>query len=164
MAETKTDNMKNQTHLLEIERLLKGAYGQSVVSSEIKEDELIVTIDPAIVAEVMKWFKNERACSFDYVRCLCGVDYPEHITIVYHLFATTTRSKLTVKAEVPKNRPVLASVTGVWTGADWHEREAAEMFGLTFEGHPDPRKLLLTDDNDDMPLRKDFKLKYESDK
>lgn len=160
MAEAKQDP-KTQSRLIEVERVLKGAHGRSVQASEIAADELTATIDPASVVQVMKWLRDEPACRFDYLGCLSGVDYPEHVTVVYHLFSTKKRCKMTVKAEVPKAEPSLSSVTGVWAGADWHERETAEMFGLTFEGHPDPRKLLLAEDNDAAPLRKDFKLEYE---
>ncbi len=160
MAENTPPTTKNQTHLLEIERLLKGAHGQSLVATEIKNDELFADVAPVAVPDVMRWLRDDRSCRFDYIRCLCGVDYSDHVTVVYHLFATKTKSKITVRVEVSKESPAIASVTDVWAGADWLERETAEMFGLVFDGHPDPRRLLLTEDNDAMPLRKDFKLDY----
>ncbi len=160
MAENAAPGSKNQTHLLEIERLLKGAHGQALVATEVRNDELFADISPAAVPDIMRWLRDDKSCRFDYIRCLCGVDYPDHVTVVYHLFATKTKSKITVRTDVSKNSPAVSSVTDIWAGADWPERETAEMFGLVFEGHPDPRRLLLTDDNDAMPLRKDFKLDY----
>ena len=160
MALRQHDPAKYHAHLREIQRTLKGAFGQTLLANEPQGDELFVSVKPASIADIMPFLHDDETCRFDYIRCLCGVDYPDNVTVVYHLFSTSSAAKITVKACVPKTKPSIASVTNIWAGADWHERETAEMFGLTFVGHPDPRKLLLTDDNDTFPLRKEFKLDY----
>jgi NADH-quinone oxidoreductase subunit C len=139
---------------------LKKELGANLTDIKTVGEDLFLTIKPESAAAAMKLLRDNKDCRFDYLSCLCGVDYPDAVTIVYHLFSTKNRQKATVKAPVLKSDARIASVTGLWIGADWHERETAEMFGITFEGHPDPRKLLLADDNDAHPLRKDFKLDY----
>lgn len=139
---------------------LKKKLGANLIEITAAGEDLSLTVKPASITDTMKFLRDDKDNRFDFLSCLCGVDYPETVTVVYHLFSTKHRQKATVKADVPKNDARIASVTGLWIGADWHERETAEMFGITFEGHPDPRKLLLADDNNDHPLRKDFKLDY----
>lgn len=93
-----------------------------------------------------------------------AVDYDAaepHIWGVYQLLSLARKSRLTVKVHIPKDDCRIQSVVGVYPGADWHEREAAEMFGITYEGHPDPRHMLLPDDWAGFPLRKDYKFPEE---
>lgn len=142
------------------EKTLKAGLGKDIIDISTVYDEIRATLKPEAVGAAMKFLRDDKECRFDYIRCLCGVDYPDCVTIVYHLFSTKHRQKITVYTRLPKDDAKVASVTDVWAGADWHERETAEMFGVVFEGHPDPRKLLLADDNDAHPLRKDFKLDY----
>lgn len=141
-------------------QILKTGLGKGASEIVTAGEEIKITLKPEAVPEAMKFLQGDKECKFDYIRCLCGVDYPDYVTIVYLLFSTKHRQNISVYTMLPKKNPVVASVTGLWAGADWHERETAEMFGVIFEGHPDPRKLLLTDDNDAHPLRKDFKLDY----
>jgi NADH-quinone oxidoreductase subunit C len=91
--------------------------------------------------------------------CLSGVDYAKDVLgVVYHLCSMTKRHKITLKADVPAADPRLPSVVSVWPSAGWHEREAYDMFGILFTGHPDLRRILLPEDYPGHPLRKDFKV------
>ncbi|MDO8672926.1 MAG: NADH-quinone oxidoreductase subunit C [Dehalococcoidia bacterium] len=121
-------------------------------------DELIVTVAPATIVEVCLKLRSDDDLHLDYLRCLSGVDVEDGIEIVYHLYSVCRRHKLVVKTKVSREVASLASVTGVWKGADWHEREAAEMFGIVFEGHPDLKTLLLEEGFKGHPLLKSFKL------
>lgn len=143
---------------MSIEQALRKEFAPDIVEIAEGPDVMTISYKPESAAGVMKLLRDHKDCRFDYIRCLSGVDYPDFVRIVYHLFSTKKKVNIIVYTDVPKENPLLASVTGLWAGADWHEREAAEMFGVVFEGHPDPRKLLLADDNDAHPLRKDFKL------
>jgi len=79
--------------------------------------------------------------------------------VVYHLYSYTHKHNVTIKARLPQDDPRVPSVTSIWSGANWHEREAAEMFGIFFEGHPNLVPLLLPEDmTDHHPLRKDSPL------
>ena len=94
-----------------------------------------------------------------YFDWLAGVDEDERgFGVVMHLWSLAERHGALLRTLVPRAEPVLATVTGVFPGASWPEREAAEMFGLRFEGHPNPGKLLLPDEFEGHPLRKDFVL------
>ncbi|MDI9579956.1 MAG: NADH-quinone oxidoreductase subunit C [Actinomycetales bacterium] len=100
-----------------------------------------------------------RSCGFEFFDWLTGVDDPpEAIQVVAHVVNLTGVRHLLVRTRVPRDDPRLPSVTGVFRGADWHERETYEMFGVVFEGHPDLRPLLLPDGFEGHPLRKDFVL------
>ncbi len=160
MSDNKPGPITGRVHLLEVQRVLKGTTGRRIVSSEIRDDELFINLKPEKITDAMKFLRDDKGCKFDYLRCLCGVDYRDNITIVYHLYSLKFDTKVTVKVPLPKDNVVVESVTKIWAGADWHERETAEMFGVTFAGHPDPRKLLMKDDYDEHPLKKDFKLDY----
>ncbi len=151
--------IKKQVHLGEIERTIKGKFGGSISDIKIIDDEIVIDLDARVVDAFARFLKNEL--SFDYLRCLSGVDYIKDLEVVYHLFSIKHNSKITVKVRLPKDKPTISSVTPVWRGADWHERETAELLGITFDGHPDLRRLLLTDDFKGHPLRKDFKIEYK---
>ena len=98
--------------------------------------------------------------NFDYPRSLTAVDNEDDgIDVVYHLYSTTAKHNLTVKATLSNDHLFIDTATPVWRAANWLERETAEMFGVRFNGHPDPRTLLMPEDMDDtFPLRKDHPL------
>lgn len=93
---------------------------------------------------------------FNYLFCLTCVDWKTHLGMVYHLTSTKHRHTIVIKAKLDRTNPVIETVSDIWRTADFHEREVAELFGVQFNGHPDLRKLILTDDFEGFPLRKDF--------
>jgi NADH:ubiquinone oxidoreductase subunit C len=94
---------------------------------------------------------------FDYLFCLTCVDWKTHLTMVYHLSSTANRQlNIVVKANLDRTVPEIETVCDVWRTAEFHEREVFEMFGVKFLNHPDLRKLILTDDFEGYPMRKDF--------
>ena len=119
-------------------------------------DEVEVTVEPSLVRELCKLAKEDERLNFDYLRCLSVVEYDDYFQAVYHLYSTGQRHRVVFKASAPKDNPVFASVTPVWRGAEWHEREGAELFGVTFEGHPNPQHLLLWDGFEGYPGRKEY--------
>jgi NADH-quinone oxidoreductase subunit C len=116
---------------------------------------LIVARDD--VPRVLRTAKDDSKLDLKFLRCLLGVDHMEGgLEVVYQLYSFTHKHGVTVKTRLPLNDARVASAASVWKGADWLERETAEMFGITFEGHPNPVPLLLPDDmTDHHPLRKD---------
>ena len=92
----------------------------------------------------------------NYLFCLICVDVKTHLTMVYHLSATTHRQSIVIKANVNRDTPVIETVCDIWRTAEFLEREVFEMFGVNFTNHPDLRKLILEDDFKGFPLRKDF--------
>ena len=92
----------------------------------------------------------------NYLFCLTCVDFKTHLTMVYHLSATTHRQSIVIKANVNREQAVIETVCDIWRTAEFLEREVFEMFGVDFTNHPDLRKLILEDDFKGYPLRKDF--------
>jgi NADH-quinone oxidoreductase subunit C len=91
--------------------------------------------------------------------CLSGVDQgKETLGVVYHLSSMTHLHKITIRTDVPASGPRVPTVSDIWPTANWHEREAWDLFGIHFMNHPDPRRILLPDDYPGHPLRKDFKV------
>jgi NADH-quinone oxidoreductase subunit C len=102
-----------------------------------------------------------RSAPFDFAMLLdltCVDERPlgRGFTMVYHLLSLGRRRRLRVKTALPAAEPAVASLTGLWRNADWLEREVYDMFGIVFEGHPDLRRILMSDDFEGHPLRKDY--------
>jgi NADH-quinone oxidoreductase subunit C len=99
----------------------------------------------------------------DHLLDLCGVDYNTKKTprfeVVYNLYSIPLMHMIRVRALVPEDDCKIKTVTSVWKGANWHERETFDMYGIVFEGHPDLRRILMPDDWEGYPLRKDYPLK-----
>jgi len=106
---------------------------------------------------VLRTAKRNRDLSFDFLRDLCGVDHEaEGLEVVYQLYSYKHRHHVTIKSKVPTEDARIKSVSDVWQGANWHEREVRDMFGIVFEGHPNMVPILLPEDmTDHFPLRKD---------
>jgi NADH-quinone oxidoreductase subunit C len=93
---------------------------------------------------------------FDFLFCLTCIDWKTHFTVLYHFRSTVHHHTLVVKAKTTYAEPEIASVSQIWRTAEFHEREVFDLFGVKFTGHPDLRRLLLTDDWKGFPLRKDY--------
>lgn len=94
--------------------------------------------------------------NFDFLFCVTCVDFKTHLTMVYHLRSMQTDETVVIKIQLDRDQPLVATVSDIWRTAEFHEREAFEMFGVQFTGHPDLRKLILPDDFEGFPMRKDF--------
>jgi NADH/F420H2 dehydrogenase subunit C len=115
-----------------------------------------VSIDPATWAESARGLRSAKELDFDYLFCVTAVDWKTHFTMVYHLSSTTHRHTLVVKLKLDRVNPVVATVSDIWRTAEFHEREAYDLMGVVFTGHPDLRRLFMTDDWKGWPLRKDY--------
>jgi len=93
---------------------------------------------------------------FDYLFCLTCIDWKTHFTVVYHLSSTTYRHTIVIKVNLDAVNPEIETVSDTWRTAEFHEREVYELFGVVFLHHPDLRRLILTDDFEGYPLRKNF--------
>ncbi|HVS71906.1 MAG TPA: NADH-quinone oxidoreductase subunit C [Phycisphaerae bacterium] len=122
--------------------------------------------------EAAAFLRDEMALSFSMLRCLTGMDYPDRrqMAAVYELLSFEHGHGVCVKVFVPREKPVIPSVAAVWRAADWHEREAYDLLGIVFAGHPDavrdgsgehPRRILLPEDWAGHPLRKDYEFPRE---
>lgn len=155
--------MHNQAPMLsEVLKALEGAFGSVVLSyhSEFGDDTILIPSEKWL--EVLRFLKDSPSLSFDYLVDLTCVDYKgqePRFEIVVHLLAFKTGKRLRVKARVPEENPSLASISELWRSANWLEREVYDMFGVRFEGHPDLRRILLYEEFEGYPLRKDYPLK-----
>jgi NADH-quinone oxidoreductase subunit C len=101
--------------------------------------------------------RTDPEFQFNFLFCLTCVDYKTNLTMVYHLRSTSLRHEMVVKSVLDRNKPEIQSVSGIWKTADFHEREAYEMFGVVFLNHPDLRLLILPDGWEGKnPMRKDY--------
>lgn len=115
-----------------------------------------ICVHPSAVREVLHELKNHPDLAFDYLQLITGVDYPTHFEVVYHLTSLTRQHSLAVKAQIPRDNAVIASIADLYPAANWHEREQFDLMGIVFEGHPDLRRILCPEDWEGHPLRKDY--------
>lgn len=144
--------------LSELAKSLEAALGASVTGTRLAAGELTVLAARADIIAVLKHLKEIEG--FTTLVDICGVDFPsrpERFEVVYHLLSMTRNLRVRVKLSVGEDVPV-QSACAVWPGADWFEREAFDMYGILFEGHPDLRRLLTDYGFVGYPLRKDFPL------
>jgi NADH-quinone oxidoreductase subunit C len=115
-------------------------------------------VPAARLLDIAGVLRDEEPFRLDYCSFVTAVDRPDQgvLEVVYHLFSMSARHELLLKVRVPREAPQVPSVTFVWSGANWHEREAYDLFGVVFEGHPDPRRIMMTEDWQGHPLRKDY--------
>lgn len=149
----------------EIAALIQRAFSGDV--KEIKEfrGQVSITVKKERVKDILGHLAAWPEFSFDYLKDLCGVDYlgkkEPRFEVVYYLHSMKHRHTVRIKAEVPEDDCVIDSVVDIWAGADWHERECYDLFGITFTGHPDLRRILLPEDWEGHPLRKDYPLRSD---
>jgi NADH-quinone oxidoreductase subunit C len=143
---------------------LRSAFGPVIQKSQVSCGDSIVWVDRARAHDVLAWLRDTPAQEFNYLTDLTAVDYrdPEReLEVVYQLRSLSRRADLRVKIALSKSQPLdVDSVVDLWKGADWLEREVFDMFGVTFKGHPDLRRILMWDTYaEGHPLRKDFPLR-----
>jgi NADH-quinone oxidoreductase subunit C len=130
------------------------------ISAKIAYGELTLTAAPDTVIGLLTFLRDDQVCKFTQLIDLCGVDYPNRerrFDVVYHLLSLHRNHRVRVKIESGEDQPV-PSATAVWPAANWFEREAFDMYGIQFTGHPDLRRLLTDYGFVGHPLRKDFPL------
>jgi len=129
---------------------------QSVVVSAQKE--VILTVKAENYVSLCKELRDKPFYNFQHLSCLTAVDYPKDnkITVVLHLWSYVSHTQLTVKVEVDRSNPKIPTIEGVWKGANWLEREVFDLYGVVFEGHSDLRRIMMPEDYQKFPLRKDF--------
>ncbi|MGK6353223.1 NADH-quinone oxidoreductase subunit C [Parapedobacter sp. DT-150] len=151
-------------HITRIKALLDTQFGEQTIIAEQPGLQPALIIDAASLPQVCLFLRDHPETYFDFLSCISAVDdgtAAGTFTIVYHLASIPHKSQLTLKVVIPNDRqldnlPVVPSVAAVWRTADWHEREAFDLMGIYFEGHPDLRRILLPEDWEGYPLRKDY--------
>ena len=136
------------------------ALPQDVLGCDMVLGELIVTARPSAIVKVLTWLRDEPGALFKVLVDICGADYPERETrfeVVYNLLSVKHNLRARVKVMTDESTPV-PSVTGVYSSANWYERETWDLYGVFFADHPDLRRILTDYGFEGHPLRKDFPL------
>ncbi len=138
---------------------LRERFPADVLGVDRYRGDASASIRPEAMRDVARFVKDDPALRFDMPIDVTAVDYigqEPRFEVVYHLYSTTHHHRLRLKARLPRDHPSIASVTPVWIGANWLERETYDMYGIRFSGHPDLRRIYLYDEFDGHPLRKDY--------
>ena len=156
-------------------------FGDRIKAKNAEALDPFVVVEPQDLVAVCRYLRDDPQLRFDLLNCISGVDYLEpdpkkvakagfepHTEVVYHLSSFSKRHRLVLKVLLPRWRdnqpgqlPELPSVTSIWRTADWHEREVYDLSGVWFHGHPDLTRILLAEDWEGHPLRKDYEYPLE---
>ena len=143
-----------------IHAALAQRFGEKITGAGLDAGSPFAIVTTDAIAEVAAFCKADPAFALDNLMCLSAVDYPKEtpprMEVVYHLFSYRHLHTFALKVQLPRENPALPTVEGVWGVANWHEREAWDLFGIVFTGHSDMRRILLPDDWEGHPLRKDW--------
>jgi len=160
---------------------LKKQFGEAITGANLSALDPWVEVSPGGLLAVCKYLRDEPDLRFDMLNCVSGVDYIEvdakkaakndwqpHIEVVYHLSSLAKKTSLVLKVILPRwqldkpgELPQVPSVSGLWSTANWHEREVFDLIGVRFTGHPDMRRILCPEDWVGHPLRKDYEMPLE---
>ncbi len=146
-------------------------FGEAIVSVSEAVAPLTLEVRREKILDVCRALRDDTALAFEQLIDLCGVDYLDYgrespigpkkgprFAVVYHLLSLRHNQRLRLRAYLDDEMPLVASVTGIWNSANWYEREAFDLFGIVFEGHPDLRRILTDYGFVGHPFRKDFPL------
>ena len=165
----------------EIITVLEAECGSRIKSKNAEALDPCVVVEPADIVAVAKVLRDHPKLRFEILNCISGVDYLEldpkkaakagfepHVEVVYHLSSITHQHRFVVKVVLPRWKdnkagelPEVPSVSAIWPGADWHEREVYDLSGVWFTGHPELLRILLVEDWVGHPLRKDYEFPLE---
>jgi len=148
----------------QIQQLITEQFGEGyVIEVATAASPICLVIETDKLLEVAQFLHTHPSTYFDSLSCITGVDVPENqvLEVIYHLYSIPYNLHLALKVIVPRNQegealPEVPSLTPIWKGADWHERETYDLLGINFVGHPDLRRILLPADWEGYPLRKDY--------
>jgi NADH-quinone oxidoreductase subunit C len=160
---------------------LEQQFGDRIKSKNLTAIDPFAVVEAANLLAVCRFLRDDPQLQFDILNCISGVDYLEpdpkkapkagfepHLEVVYHLSSFRQRHRFVLKVLLPRwkdnqpgNLPEVPSVTGLWRTADWHEREVYDLSGVLFTGHPNLTRMLLAEDWQGHPLRKDYEFPLE---
>ncbi|HOE95472.1 MAG TPA: NADH-quinone oxidoreductase subunit C [Candidatus Sumerlaeota bacterium] len=115
-----------------------------------------IAVAPGSLHAVCAFLRDDPELQFDYLQLISGVDWTDRLSSVYHLMSLSRGHGVVLRVDLERGNPRVASVADLWPTADWHEREAWDLLGIVYEGHPGLRRILLPEDWEGHPLRKDY--------
>ncbi|MFA2832102.1 NADH-quinone oxidoreductase subunit C [Bacillus paranthracis] len=150
----------NQPYLNQYVEVIKGKVGEDALVdcyiNKLSKDVPTLVVEPSKYYEVMELLRFHEGLAFDYMSELHATDFMTHMEVYVHLFSYGKKQSVAVKVKLDREAPQVESVTALWKGADWPEREAYDLLGIVFKGHPNLSRILMPDDWVGHPLRKDY--------
>lgn len=150
----------NQPYLNQYVEIIKGKIGEDILVdsyiNKLSKDVPTLVVEPSKYYEVMELLRFHEGLAFDYMSELHATDFVTHMEVYVHLFSYGKKQSVAVKVKLDREEPQVESVTAFWKGADWPEREAYDLLGIVFKGHPNLSRILMPDDWIGHPLRKDY--------
>ncbi len=150
----------NQPYLNQYVEVIKGKVGEDALVdcyiNKLSKDVPTLVVEPSKYYEVMELLRSYEELAFDYMSELHATDFVTHMEVYVHLFSYGKKQSVAVKVKLDREAPQVESVTPLWKGADWPEREAYDLLGIVFKGHPNLSRILMPDDWIGHPLRKDY--------
>lgn len=150
---------------LTLEKIIDRFNGRVSVDETVTDMACVVAA-PIDLVELCFFLRDDKALNFNFMSDICGVDFHPQLPryqLVYHLFSIPFGWRLRIKCPL-QDPPIAPTITAVWTTANWHEREAYDMYGIVFEGHPDLRRIYMWEEFEGWPMRRDFPLRGYKDK
>jgi NADH-quinone oxidoreductase subunit C len=160
IAEERTNTMAKIENSVILERL-HTQFPTAIQGSQDQHGDLSVLVRAEAIIDVAQFLRDDPQLQFGFLENLCGVDYlgrTPRFEVVYHLLSHLNRQRICLKIGVPERNLLVPSLTGLWSAANYQEREAFDMFGIIFEGHPSLERILMPDDWQGHPQRKDVPL------
>ncbi|MGN4884573.1 NADH-quinone oxidoreductase subunit C [Bacillus cereus group sp. MYBK106-1] len=150
----------NQPYLNQYVEVIKGKMGEEILIdsyiNKLSKDVPTLVVEPSKYYEVMELLRSHEELAFDYMSELHATDFVTYMEVYVHLFSYGKKQSVAVKVKLDREAPQVESVTALWKGADWPEREAYDLLGIVFKGHPNLSRILMPDDWVGHPLRKDY--------
>ncbi|MGE4610493.1 MAG: NADH-quinone oxidoreductase subunit C [Paracoccaceae bacterium] len=150
--------------VLPIEKIISHFDGRVTLDAKVT-DMPCIKVPPADLINLCYFLRDDKDLQFNFMADICGVDFhprTPRFQLVYHLYSIPFNWRVRLKC-ILSDPPVAPTITPVWTTANWHEREAYDMYGIVFEGHPDLRRIYMWEEFEGFPMRKDFPLRGYKD-
>lgn len=157
MSEVLSDN---SAALKDLKDLVVSQFADKVLETQYRYGELTIAVKRDAILKVLTFLRDDAGCLFKQLVDICGVDYPERaqrFDVVYHMLSLKHNLRVRVKVSTDEETPVPSAIS-VYSAANWFERETWDLFGIFFDNHPDPRRILTDYGFEGHPLRKDFPL------
>ena len=139
-----------------IEKSIRDAFPEAVIESFDQHGILNIKLDPAALLPVCEMLHSNPEPGFDYLADITAIDWRDRIEVVYQLTALARNTRIALRVNLDREKPEVDSVTSIWKGADFQEREVYDLMGVAFTGHPDLRRILTPEGWEGYPLRKDY--------
>ena len=144
-----------------IERL-QTQFGDHILATEMPYGMVTIVIQPTAILDMLIWLNTDNLLKFKFLTDICGAHYPDlkdgELCVIYHVQSMENNVRLRIKTFIPITKPEIASVTSLYSSANWMERETYDFYGIIFTGHPNLTRILNVDEMDYFPMRKEYPL------